>query len=674
MFCPGRLQRLRLLSGDFASRAGWCTQKPVRFPRFALVDCTGGGKNSTRCFSSPVFNADEWDQATIDAQAKEIDEYCDTQRAILSILEFARQTKSTQFLNLFGPTVNRQCPQLLSDFPPERWPIGIPVDFATKVLQQAHLNGQCAAWAHDVSLRTDQDVFYEERHMVKRWHGIARRALAFDRRRRGKLHLGDLVELPDQVMDAISYLWEADHRSSYSNNPNISMDLELGSTHVALGFNDLDALLCAQIAPAKDEDGYRKPLKFVGYEKSPFSIAKYKVIAEMLRSNTDVSSILQVWYSSTWTTNTVDDFRRCCQSVLLQVMNSKNDEGRSPKAGNRNNQVKEYLTHWTISKTISAEEARRNWFLYTAAEGSDSFLGGCNFVRSEDRAALTRYFLTGEVFSAEDQHDTTLVGSVTMWNAAPGFPPMLKGDTITNTVFLESLIEERNRNAGEGDVVNWIVNIKSRQICHLRELVMKQLVEIELQYGNLEPVSSSSGQDLACEIGALKASTVSWSNLVDYFKLSDFHDLARALSGPTTKHYGYSMNWPTVVYGAEILDYESVDERKMILDECYEKTSSTGEQSSALIVVPFFQNPVNLAGYSLAPKFYPHWLDQFVKSSIDSSTNLMESHIALKHPLLRSPRTLYLKWTYDGPKCDLSLILFMLDQVGRDMLINNNLY
>ena len=49
---------------------------------------------------------------------------------------------------------------------------------------------------------------------------------------------------------------------------------------------------------------------------------------------------------------------------------------------------------------------------------------------------------------------------------------------------------------------------------------------------------------------------MSWSNVLDYMKITQFHDMARRLSQfGDTIHYGYSMNWVAEVYGVNLLDY-----------------------------------------------------------------------------------------------------------------------
>ena len=64
----------------------------------------------------------------------------------------------------------------------------------------------------------------------------------------------------------------------------IACNLEmLGTTHVAVGFNDLGMLLTCDLREAPHEQPSPKALRFVGLDGSAFSVAKSLVVAEMLQ-------------------------------------------------------------------------------------------------------------------------------------------------------------------------------------------------------------------------------------------------------------------------------------------------------------------------------------------------------------------------------------------------------
>lgn len=74
------------------------------------------------------------------------------------------------------------------------------------------------------------------------------------------------------------------------------------------------------------------------------------------------------------------------------------------------------------------------------------------------------------------------------------------------------------------------------------------------------------GQPVVDFRAGLKPHTMSWSNLVDYMRPTEFHDLARRCSAESDViHYGYSMNWVFETVGTCILDTENSDIRQSII-------------------------------------------------------------------------------------------------------------
>merc|ERR1712061_46637 len=70
-------------------------------------------------------------------------------------------------------------------------------------------------------------------------------------------------------------------RTSFCNIPPRKEVLHRGTTHVAVGFNDLSVLLVCDLQdPPGDRAG---PLVFKGVDMSSYSVAKSAVVTEMLR-------------------------------------------------------------------------------------------------------------------------------------------------------------------------------------------------------------------------------------------------------------------------------------------------------------------------------------------------------------------------------------------------------
>ena len=258
---------------------------------------------------------------------------------------------------------------------------------------------------------------------------------------------------------------------------------------------------------------------FVGYERSPFSIAKYSVIAEMLQQ-TDATSrhILQVWFSSTWTHDTLLSFRQAGHAVLPRLkdkLDVKSTIDDNPPKRTADDQARakiiQCVSDWIRTIPIQGDLATRYWFLYTCdAESSDRLLEACNFVSTADRASLLRYFLTGHVLGSNPSDNTTtdsgttpgcssrtppdLVGNVTLWGGSnqkhAKEDPIISGDRITTKELTESLLDEKEQCSGKKDVIQCSIDRKMHQISKLKNLVSKGLVDIDLRFGDLGPLET----------------------------------------------------------------------------------------------------------------------------------------------------------------------------------------
>ena len=68
--------------------------------------------------------------------------------------------------------------------------------------------------------------------------------------------------------------------------------LHKGTTHVAVGFNDLGTLMYADLVPGPLDD--ERPLRWAGFDISPYACAKTAVVARMMTQGAQVDEILQV--------------------------------------------------------------------------------------------------------------------------------------------------------------------------------------------------------------------------------------------------------------------------------------------------------------------------------------------------------------------------------------------
>jgi hypothetical protein len=89
-------------------------------------------------------------------------------------------------------------------------------------------------------------------------------------------------------------------------------------THFAIDFNDFSSLLSASLRDKSP--GAAGPLQFVGFEMSEFCVTKCRVVAHMLGSlNVAITSVMEVWLSSTRSETTPRDFRKSVNMVLVSL-------------------------------------------------------------------------------------------------------------------------------------------------------------------------------------------------------------------------------------------------------------------------------------------------------------------------------------------------------------------
>lgn len=209
-----------------------------------------------------------------------------------------------------------------------------------------------------------------------------------------------------------------------------------------------------------------------------------------------------------------------------------------------------------------------------------------------------------------------------MWNVPTGAPP-LEEDIAFNTVDFMSLVEDyvgrqskQKHSVDRLSVADLFIIHVMTNLRRLRDLMLTNKLTIEVAYG-VKAVRSAAAndpenQELLARIAMLRPYTISWSNVLDYFLPEDFHDLARrcSMSGDCV-HYGYSMNWPTQVYGVSILDYDPEHSKQLIdttLDTALGFSDSSGSsvpltmdlfkmmELDKLVLLPFREHPLNSTG------------------------------------------------------------------------------
>ncbi|PKC02917.1 hypothetical protein RhiirA5_363704, partial [Rhizophagus irregularis] len=79
----------------------------------------------------------------------------------------------------------------------------------------------------------------------------------------------------------------------------------------------------------QNDHSVEQPNKFIGYEGSIFAVAKTNVIKEMMIVKAPIRSIIEVWFSTVWTIETLKHFENAV-NIVLQYENAPNNKPPNP--------------------------------------------------------------------------------------------------------------------------------------------------------------------------------------------------------------------------------------------------------------------------------------------------------------------------------------------------------
>ena len=189
------------------------------------------------------------------------------------------------------------------------------------------------------------------------------------------------------------YVYDPRILHSYSNAVNRRETMVARTCTVSIGFVDLAFLREAVITTESRINKSDAVTRWVGYEASPYCVAKSIVIATMLKLSAPVDAVLQVWYSTAWTSSTLNAFRKAIKHAL----------DKREFSGANHSDVLMLLAHW-LKSDVTLQEARKQWVRYNKSR----WLSIANFKIAADRYAMATYSLTGQVLGGD-------VGSVVMF-------------------------------------------------------------------------------------------------------------------------------------------------------------------------------------------------------------------------------------------------------------------
>lgn len=623
---------------------------------------------------------------------------------------FGDSAKTTELRSMAGPTLGRHFENYSLEFMQSVGvPEGLDKAFVSKVLHWSYARDRVDPWFRALGWRMswsekgdDEGKFgkllADDDDIFKRWHGnLALKVIAGDPAK--YTQLGAIIDT--RHMKPPNH-YESRIRSNFVNCPHQNEVFFEGTCHLAIGFNDLNSLMNCKWMDAVETEHKGKPARFVGLEMNPFNVAKTLVITEML-ANSDIplEEVLQAWYSSVWSRRTLSSFRLCVRAVL-----KKGEMGLAPhrqemwsKLGDfsatnvSDVKVASYLHHWLSVDPMDFKEARRMWLDNTIQCNAKMFRQISSCKRRKDMLAIAQYCLTGETFGSGNFRPDGLnaVGSLTYWQCPEGSPP-LGEESYFNAFALEDLMttffEDKTK-----DIVQVFESRVILMLGNMRSKLLTGSLTIELYVGEVMPLTQPGGHDLVRFIATkVKPYTVGWSNVIDYMELGDLHDVGRAMSPHgDVVHYGYSMNWPTETYGANIIDFQMTKNYPaannildLALGENYAggnpenmnmiKGLMTSVGANELFHSPDHDTPVNSASFVTAINTKKHWVEYFfgkaggakqVGERFESSSEFSYQstncgfnvpgepiRVVIPSPLHRISTQIYLGWTYD-PKLSL---------------------
>jgi hypothetical protein len=434
----------------------------------------------------------------------------------------------------------------------------------------------------------------------------------------------------DVFLKGTTLPYESSLYHSFSNARVKTERFELGKTHVAIGFVDLSILLWMDlllVPPSTDSPP--QPFHFVGFEMSPFSVAKTSVISAMLHLGLKSSSIqekekitdaiLQVWYSSCWNQNTLEYFQ-------LGLSEAKKKKACADK------DVLDILEHWSGAQAPSLKEARQEWLKKIDESLFDPVV---NVSIKSSRQTLTHYFLTGQLLEAS-------MGSIVMFELPEKFKfGRSRNESVFHSLDMTKLARSTKQN--KGDFVQGALSLLRSQISKVHDLVLRGLVSI-----TMEPPSrvSLDNPQIISKISSLNPFTMSWNNCLDYMTIQDFHRLAKACSAPEdTIHFGYSMNWPCDVKGSCCLTMPVGPHMMDVMKGAREGISFSYQMGglSDLLVSPPIDNPINVLDVAARACAYRYWVNEFFRCV----PNVGPIEPSFYNPFARACSCLFLTWTYD---------------------------
>ena len=272
-----------------------------------------------------------------------------------------------------------------------------------------------------------------------------------------------------------------------------------GEKHVSLGCVDFAQLLFGSF-----QGDLNQEIHFHGIDVSMVSISKCKVLHKMILNQASSRSILQVWFSSGWSNDTLKEFVEACNQLL------------------DNNEVqdkfeKNLIKYWS-SNHANLKTATGKWF--NSRRSYHGLFQPCaNFRHKVDRIDYARYMITGYIF--EENEKELLYGNSTMFS----IPPNTEHTRETDENFYYTFDFSANFKMEYQDSLKISVDkYMVEKMDMLKKLVNDKSLRMTFQQGFI----SKKNPTLLMKIRAMDPDSIDWSNIPEYFNKEDFFDIGKS--------------------------------------------------------------------------------------------------------------------------------------------------
>ncbi|MEW5312496.1 MAG: hypothetical protein WDW38_004127 [Sanguina aurantia] len=459
-------------------------------------------------------------------------------------------------------------------------------------------------------------------------------------------------------------LFEVSERIEKGQAARQNQNLTDGTTHVAVGFLDLGGL-CASLrawekerfaaestAPKTPSCGMRNhqpgTLRWIGFDKSLYTVVKTSIIAQMLKMGADTDVIVQVWYSAAWSAATLKAFRA---AVTIMVAESACDAncgcpscrgggGSGSRQRREPSPFQALMQHW-LAADVPLAVAREKWMDSIACR-NHFWIG--NFTRKMDRMALGSYLLTGQLGDAS-------VGSVVMFALPHGAGERAQNEHFLTTIPFVELTESMN-NHKSLDTVEVGMKMLRKGISRLRTLVMRERISLQVMIGNVQPDSETELGFMA----SIQPRSISWANIPSDLPETKFHTMARQCSSSDTVHTFHNTRWEQDMKGACFVDFKMVDRKNAtkFLADALKSTRGTvlpraykAFKWDKFLMCPPVDSAANLLNFALYGQNHEKWVEKYFKNAVHQFEKQVKiTHCPLYSVMPHSLATINVLFTY----------------------------